>query len=84
MDDLGGRVAVITGGASGIGLATAMALAREGTHCVLADIETLRRDYEPLLAEAEPGIKQLLADAATALDGVVSRTLTPEGGPASG
>jgi len=39
MDDLRGKVAVITGGASGIGLATAEALARQGTHCVLADIE---------------------------------------------
>lgn len=29
MQDLAGRVAVITGGASGIGLATARALARE-------------------------------------------------------
>ena len=39
MQDLEGKVAVITGGASGIGLATALALARQGTHCVLADIE---------------------------------------------
>jgi NAD(P)-dependent dehydrogenase (short-subunit alcohol dehydrogenase family) len=39
MDDLNGRVAVITGGASGIGLATARALAREGMHIVVADIE---------------------------------------------
>jgi NAD(P)-dependent dehydrogenase (short-subunit alcohol dehydrogenase family) len=33
------RVAVITGGASGIGLATATALARRGTHVVLVDRE---------------------------------------------
>ncbi|MEX2080943.1 MAG: SDR family NAD(P)-dependent oxidoreductase [Dehalococcoidia bacterium] len=39
MDDLSGRVAVITGGASGIGLATATALARDGVKLVLADIE---------------------------------------------
>jgi NAD(P)-dependent dehydrogenase (short-subunit alcohol dehydrogenase family) len=39
VDDLNGRVAVITGGASGIGLATARALAREGMHIVVADIE---------------------------------------------
>ena len=39
MEELRDRVAVITGGASGIGLASAMALAREGVHCMLADIE---------------------------------------------
>ena len=39
MEDLRGKVAVITGGASGIGLATARALAAEGARVVLADIE---------------------------------------------
>ena len=39
MESVRNRVAVITGGASGIGLATAEALAREGAHLVLADIE---------------------------------------------
>ena len=39
MENLSGRVAVITGGASGIGLATARRLAREGMRIVLADIE---------------------------------------------
>jgi NAD(P)-dependent dehydrogenase (short-subunit alcohol dehydrogenase family) len=39
MEQLRNRVAVITGGGSGIGLATAEALAREGTRIVLADIE---------------------------------------------
>jgi NAD(P)-dependent dehydrogenase (short-subunit alcohol dehydrogenase family) len=39
MENLRGRVAVITGGASGIGFATAEALAREGAKLVLADIE---------------------------------------------
>lgn len=39
MEDLRNRVAVVTGGASGIGLATAEALAREGVRIVLADIE---------------------------------------------
>ena len=45
MEELGGKVAVITGGASGIGLATARTLAREGMRLVLADIEpeTLER-----------------------------------------
>ncbi len=39
MEQVNGRVAVITGGASGIGLATARRLAREGMKLVLADIE---------------------------------------------
>jgi NAD(P)-dependent dehydrogenase (short-subunit alcohol dehydrogenase family) len=39
MEDLTGKVAVITGGASGIGLATARLLAAEGAHLVLADVE---------------------------------------------
>jgi NAD(P)-dependent dehydrogenase (short-subunit alcohol dehydrogenase family) len=39
MQDFAGRVAIITGGASGIGLATARALAQEKMCIVLADIE---------------------------------------------
>lgn len=44
MDDFTGRVAVITGGASGIGLATARRLADEGMQLLLADIERDRLD----------------------------------------
>lgn len=39
MKDFRDKVAVITGGASGIGFATAAALAREGAKLVLADVE---------------------------------------------
>jgi NAD(P)-dependent dehydrogenase (short-subunit alcohol dehydrogenase family) len=42
MEDLRGRVAVITGGGSGIGRATALAFAREGTIPVIADIDAER------------------------------------------
>jgi NAD(P)-dependent dehydrogenase (short-subunit alcohol dehydrogenase family) len=51
VQDLDGRTAVITGGASGIGLATARLLASEGMRLVLADVEA-----EPLArAAAELG-----------------------------
>lgn len=39
MQDINGKVAVVTGGASGIGRATALALAAEGARVVVADIE---------------------------------------------
>lgn len=39
MDDLGGKVAVITGGARGIGFCMAQAFVEKGTHLVLADID---------------------------------------------
>ena len=50
MQDLEGRVAVITGGASGIGLATARSLAGAGMRLVLADVEAegLARAVEEL------------------------------------
>lgn len=52
MRELKGSTAVITGGASGIGLATARSLAREGVKLVLADIEQTR------LSEAVAGLKR--------------------------
>jgi NAD(P)-dependent dehydrogenase (short-subunit alcohol dehydrogenase family) len=44
MEQLANRVAVITGGASGIGFATAEVMAREGMRLVLADIEPTALD----------------------------------------
>ena len=58
MDELDGKVAVITGGASGIGLATAKRLAAEGTRLVLADIEP---------AALSAAVDQLRADGADAV-----------------
>lgn len=51
MKDLNGKVAVITGGASGIGLAVAQACADEGMKLVLADIS--EKDLTPVAASFE-------------------------------
>jgi len=53
MQDLKDRVAVVTGGASGIGLATARALAREGAKLVLADVEAPALDRAVAALRAE-------------------------------
>ena len=53
MNDLGERVAMVTGGASGIGLAIASALAAAGARIVLADVEetALERAADDLRAK---------------------------------
>jgi NAD(P)-dependent dehydrogenase (short-subunit alcohol dehydrogenase family) len=45
METLAGRVAIVTGAASGIGRALAARLAREGMIVVLADISGHRLDF---------------------------------------
>src|SRR5437763_17167568 len=60
MNDLGGKVAFVTGAASGIGLGITTALAQAGVKVMLCDIE------EAALAKAVDALKQTNAD----VDGV--------------
>ncbi len=61
LTNFAGAVAVITGGASGIGLATARALRAKGAHVVLADTnsEGLRK-AEQELRQHNPDIASML------------------------
>jgi NAD(P)-dependent dehydrogenase (short-subunit alcohol dehydrogenase family) len=67
MQELRGKVAVITGGASGIGLASAEALAREGARLVLADVE------EKVLEAAATRLRAAGAEAIGVVTDVTSR-----------
>lgn len=66
MQDFAGKVAVVTGGASGIGLAIARRLAREGMKLVLADVE------EPALERASAGLLESGAEVLGVLTDVTS------------
>jgi NAD(P)-dependent dehydrogenase (short-subunit alcohol dehydrogenase family) len=55
MDDLDGKVAVVTGAADGIGLALSQALAAEGMNVVLADISADRLEHAVATLAPNPG-----------------------------
>lgn len=61
--ELKDTVAIVTGGARGIGRGVALSLAREGAHVVVADLPSLRAEMEETaaLAEAE-GVQALAVD----------------------
>lgn len=77
MDDFAGRVAVITGAASGIGLAYAQCLGQLGMHLVLADIEAsaLQRAVEQL-PTATPSVLAVVTDVsdASSVQALAART----------
>jgi NAD(P)-dependent dehydrogenase (short-subunit alcohol dehydrogenase family) len=69
---LAGKVAVITGGASGIGRGTALAMARRGTDLVIADIND-RRLLETRAAIAALGRRALAVHCDVSSDADVER-----------
>ncbi len=73
MDDLSGRVAVVTGAASGIGLAIVEALIGEGMRVVMADVDEAQlAEHAVRLRELGGDVLAAVADVrdAGALDGV--------------
>ena len=63
MQDLQGKVAVITGGGSGIGRALARRFAAAGMHIVLADVdEVAMRSVESELAERGTSVLPVVCD----------------------
>ena len=78
MDDLRGKVAVVTGAASGIGQAVAARLALEGAAVVLADIEEAALDRATRdLTESGAEVHQVVTDVSslTSIEALASETM---------
>ncbi len=80
---LTGKVALVTGGASGFGRTTCLRLAEEGARVVLADLDEVRADETVALVEdADAQAERVVADIST-LDGAreaVARAVERFGG----
>jgi NAD(P)-dependent dehydrogenase (short-subunit alcohol dehydrogenase family) len=59
---LEGKVTLVTGGASGIGRATALACAREGAKLIIADMQAEGGHHTVHLITAEGGRRELYSD----------------------
>lgn len=65
---LKGKVAVITGAAQGIGMATAEALAKEGVNLVLGDIRKFEKDQVERLKKSGVKVATIQADVTSTAD----------------
>ncbi len=68
MDDHPGKAAVITGGASGLGAATALQLAERGVHVVVVDLKDTVRADEVLAECRAKGVEALAVQADVSKD----------------
>jgi NAD(P)-dependent dehydrogenase (short-subunit alcohol dehydrogenase family) len=83
MNDLAGKVAIVTGASAGIGKATAVALAAEGASVVVADVDDVRGEQVAAAINAEGGTATYVHADVTDDDEVaalVARTVELYGG----
>jgi 3-oxoacyl-[acyl-carrier protein] reductase len=74
MIDLGGKIAVVTGGAQGIGLAIAETLAGQGAHLVIADIQEEKAEVVAGEISANTG-QQAIAVKVDVVDSASSKAM---------
>src|ERR1700750_309629 len=78
MQGLAGQVAIITGGARGIGLGIASVLSAEGAHVVLADIDGDVAEQAAATLPSAEGIATDVTDRAS-VDALAARVLAGHG-----
>ena len=74
-----GKAVVITGGATGIGRATAQAFAREGASVMIGDVDARAEETVALIADAGSRAAFLTADVTdpAAMDALVAARIRP-------